>query len=69
MTITVQSQSKANKQYRLTIDDESGKAIGCSCPDSFYRKHECKHVRQFNQARKDEERTRYLNVALALGWE
>jgi hypothetical protein len=42
MVTQVQSSSRPNKQYDVTI--EKGVAVDCNCPDRFYRGHICKHM-------------------------
>ncbi len=67
MTTQITSAT-SGKQYHLTINDETGLATSCTCGDCTYRKpHNCKHMKSFNQARRDAERTAYINFELSLG--
>ncbi len=45
MTKVISSQTGTQK-YFLTIACDQ--ATDCSCPDHQYRRHDCKHMRQFN---------------------
>jgi hypothetical protein len=47
MTKTIKSYT-SSAHYFLTIDDETGLATDCACPDRTFRHHECKHMRDFN---------------------
>ena len=47
MTKTIKSFTN-NAHYFLTIDDESGQATECQCPDCQIRHRQCKHQREFN---------------------
>ena len=49
MTKTIRSESNPNTRYFLTIDDETGQAVDCACPDRTFRHRECKHMKTFNQ--------------------
>jgi hypothetical protein len=48
MTKTIKSYSDPRKHYFLTIDDETGQAVDCQCPDCQIRRRQCKHQRDFN---------------------
>jgi hypothetical protein len=48
MTKTIASATDSSKRYFLTIDEQTGHATDCQCPDRQYRHHECKHMRNFN---------------------
>jgi hypothetical protein len=48
MTKTIKSYT-SSAHYFLTIDDETGLATGCACPDRTFRHHECKHITDFNR--------------------
>ncbi len=49
MTRTTKSESP-NNIYFLTIDDNTGEAIDCQCPDHQFRHHTCKHMTHFDAA-------------------
>lgn len=48
MTRTIKSYSDPRKHYFLTINDETGLADDCQCPDCQIRQRQCKHQRDFN---------------------
>lgn len=48
MTRTIKSFT-SNAHYFLTIDDATGQAVDCACPDHQYRGRTCKHMSGFNQ--------------------
>ncbi len=51
MTKTIRSQSNPTTRYFLTIDDETGLATDCACPDRHFcpnRAGGCKHMKDFN---------------------
>ena len=48
MTRTIRSYSDPSKHYFLTINDETGQADDCQCPDCQIRRRQCKHQRDFN---------------------
>lgn len=48
MTRTIKSFTDS-AHYFLTIDDESGQATECKCPDCQIRHRQCKHMREFNR--------------------
>ena len=54
MTRTISSET-SNTKYFLTINDQTGKAVDCSCGDQQWRchakgdaTHQCKHIRLAN---------------------
>jgi len=69
--MTLQSFSDPDTTYEVTIKDE--RAVECSCPDRYYRKHnnpnhQCKHMRfitsQLEAAKREREENRgcYLRM-------
>ncbi len=50
MTKTIASATDTNKKYFLTIDEQTGHATACQCPDRQHRswKPSCKHMDAFN---------------------
>jgi hypothetical protein len=46
MTKTIASATDTNKKYFLTIDEQTGHATACQCPDRQHRswKTSCKHM-------------------------
>jgi hypothetical protein len=67
MTKTLKSFT-SSARYFLTIDDETGKATNCTCPDhSTWRPNRpggCKHMQSFNQEMTRTETFRQLWHAL-----
>jgi hypothetical protein len=66
MTKTIKSYT-SDTRYFLTIDDQSGGAVDCSCPDRMWRPGRaggCKHMAQFNQEMTRTETFRQLWHAL-----
>lgn len=68
MTRTIKSfSSTSGAHYFLTIDDETGLATDCACPDRQYRPNRaggCKHMQSFNQEMTKTETFRQLWHAL-----
>ena len=63
MTRTIKSFT-SNAHYFLTIDDATGQAVDCQCPDHQYRGRTCKHMTSFNAEIKRAETFRELWHAL-----
>lgn len=62
--MTIKSFTDENKEYEVTV--QHGKVTGCTCPDYYYHKHECKHMKIALQCI-EEERVRYMYFEMALG--
>ncbi len=48
MNATIESYTKADTTYHLTINNQTGQATNCTCPDCFYRNRACKHIKEYN---------------------